>query len=303
MKSRSKWVVGVDLDGTTLMSWDGKVDEFGKRIDRIHPLTKQAFKLMQDEGHVIVLDTGRNWYEAEGLYRQLNLNSFIINSAGAHIHNPNDTSFNDIIAGIPNELIKKILSDKKVSEHLLSWTVDDINDTYMKIGDSPNFIKNGKKFWKVTEFDGNFNFNPQSSVLYFDLDKKEINNLSEYLKSKYPNDVHITYWGTQDDGVFNGIELNPSFANKGTAILQVAKELGIPVENTMGIGDGENDIEMFKQTNIGVVMKNAMDSVKHLGNESTTLTNEEGGVGEYLIKKFNLKLEKEGDKNDKNKKS
>ncbi len=290
MKNNDKWVIGVDLDGTTLMKWNGKVDENGDRIDRVHETTKEAFKLMQEQGHTIVLDTGRNWLEAKKLYEMLGLNSFIINSAGAHIHNPADEKFEDILTGMPNKIVKEIINDEKVKEHLTSWIVDKVNDTHMKVNpNSENFVKNGKFFWKVTEFNGEFDFDPQSSVIYLNLDKEETLKMADYLRDKYGEIIHITYWGTQDEGRMNGIELNPASSNKGTAILKVAEALGVPPENTMGFGDGENDIEMIKQTGVGVVMKNAIHTIKHLADDFTELTNEEGGVGDYLIKYFNLK--------------
>ncbi len=43
------------------MSYDGSIDEStGRRIDRIHPTTKEAVKQLIDLGHYVVINTGRN---------------------------------------------------------------------------------------------------------------------------------------------------------------------------------------------------------------------------------------------------
>lgn len=286
--NNKKWVIGVDLDGTTLMKWDGRINEEGRRLDRVHPLTREAFSLMQEQGHHIILDTGRNSWEAELLYKDLGLNSYMINSAGAQICNPSDNS-KDIITGMSNKTVKNILNDDKVVPFLTNWTVDDVIDTYMYIAEENEFSVNGRKFWKVTEFDGEFDFDPQSAVIYLKLNKEETFELAKHLRELYGDEIHVTYWGTQVNGEMNGIEFNPAKSNKGTALLTVADQLGIPHSNTMSFGDGENDIAMLKMAEVGVVMKNAESTIKHLGNATTELTNEEGGVGDFLIKYFNLK--------------
>ncbi len=85
-----------------------------------------------------------------------------------------------------------------------------------------------------------------------------------------------------------GIEMNPSLSNKGTAVLKVADELGIPHSNTIGIGDGENDLEMIKLTAHGVAMNHAVDYIKKHAQHVTKFNNDEGGVGYFLEEFFNL---------------
>jgi hydroxymethylpyrimidine pyrophosphatase-like HAD family hydrolase len=56
------------------------------------------------------------------------------------------------------------------------------------------------------------------------------------------------------------------------------------MEETMAVGDSENDYSMINAAGIGVAMGNASDDIKAIADYITT-TNEEDGVGE-AIKKF-----------------
>lgn len=84
------------------------------------------------------------------------------------------------------------------------------------------------------------------------------------------------------------LEFMPAGINKGNSIKWMCAHLNIPIENTIAVGDAENDITMIKTAGIGVVMKNANDDMKRCGNYITEKDNNEGGVAE-VIKKFMLK--------------
>ena len=77
--------------------------------------------------------------------------------------------------------------------------------------------------------------------------------------------------------MYNNLEINAEAATKGNALLWLADHLGIPREETMAFGDGENDISMLKAAGTGVAMGNASDHVKAAADE-VTLTNEQDGV-------------------------
>ncbi len=82
--------------------------------------------------------------------------------------------------------------------------------------------------------------------------------------------------------------MNPAKSNKGTALLKVAEILGVDKENTMGFGDGENDLELIRCAEHGVSMSHGVDYIKQHANHVTTKDNNEGGVGVFLKEFFNL---------------
>ena len=72
------------------------------------------------------------------------------------------------------------------------------------------------------------------------------------------------------------LEIMPKHVNKGNGLLHLAKYLGIGIDDVLAIGDGENDIPMLEQAGVAVVIENAADSIKKLGNFVTTNNNESG---------------------------
>ncbi len=59
--------------------------------------------------------------------------------------------------------------------------------------------------------------------------------------------------------------------------------LNIKKEESIAIGDDNNDLSMFEQVGYKVAMENAIDSVKQKADE-ITLSNDEDGVAIFLDK-------------------
>ena len=83
------------------------------------------------------------------------------------------------------------------------------------------------------------------------------------------------------------LEFMPAGINKGNSIRWMCDYMNIPLENTIAVGDAENDITMIRTAGVGAVMKNAGDDIKKYGNYITEKDNNQGGVAE-VIRKFML---------------
>jgi len=79
----------------------------------------------------------------------------------------------------------------------------------------------------------------------------------------------------------NNLEINAPGAAKGEALLRLAEKLGIEPQQTMGFGDGENDLTLIQKAGIGVAMGNAVESLKEEA-DYVTSTNDEDGVAAAL---------------------
>ena len=58
----------------------------------------------------------------------------------------------------------------------------------------------------------------------------------------------------------------------------------------MAFGDDKNDMEMLKICGIGVAVDNAISDVKAIAN-CVTLSNDENGVAEWLVKNVLMSVE------------
>jgi hypothetical protein len=54
----------------------------------------------------------------------------------------------------------------------------------------------------------------------------------------------------------------PSTVSKGSGLLEALEDLGISYHSTIGIGDAENDLALLRQSELGVAVGNAVDSLK-----------------------------------------
>ena len=84
----------------------------------------------------------------------------------------------------------------------------------------------------------------------------------------------------------SSLELSPSGVNKGTALLDLTEYLHIPVEETMAVGDADNDIPSIKAAGLGVAMANANANVREIA-DVITRDNDHDGCGE-VIRKYML---------------
>lgn len=75
--------------------------------------------------------------------------------------------------------------------------------------------------------------------------------------------------------------------HKGSGLEKLAKLLGVEPENTVAVGDEENDLSMIRAAGIGVAMKNAQPQVKAAADYVTKRDCDHSGVAE-VIEKFLL---------------
>lgn len=72
------------------------------------------------------------------------------------------------------------------------------------------------------------------------------------------------------------LDIAPDGVNKATALEWVRGRLGIPLSNTVAVGDGRNDIEMLEWAGRGVAMGQAPDEVRAVANEITRAVRDDG---------------------------
>lgn len=79
------------------------------------------------------------------------------------------------------------------------------------------------------------------------------------------------------------LEFQDPRVNKGAGLLSLCSHMNIPTEEVMAFGDTTNDNQMLKTAGWGVCMKNGTADTKAYSDAVTDNTNEEDGLGRYLM--------------------
>ena len=82
------------------------------------------------------------------------------------------------------------------------------------------------------------------------------------------------------------LELVPPGVDKGSGLARLSELLGVPREEIVALGDGENDIPMLRWAGLGVAMGNAPDSVKAAADLVAPPCTEDGAA--WVMERFLL---------------
>jgi len=72
------------------------------------------------------------------------------------------------------------------------------------------------------------------------------------------------------------LDITHPLANKGAALSEIAKLLGIPLADIAVIGDGGNDVAMFERSGLSIAMGNASPKVQQAADFVTDSNGEDG---------------------------
>lgn len=86
----------------------------------------------------------------------------------------------------------------------------------------------------------------------------------------------------------DSVMILPRGINKGTAVLNIQKIFGLKENYCLAIGDGENDIEMFKQARYRACLGNSVPELKKISDICTEMQASEG-VLELLQSIINMR--------------
>ncbi len=80
----------------------------------------------------------------------------------------------------------------------------------------------------------------------------------------------------------DNVEATAAGVNKGSALLALARSLGIPREGVLAVGDSENDRRMLEAAGVAAVMANGMPSIKALADIVSDRDCDHDGVAELF---------------------
>ena len=273
--NQSKKMIFLDLDGT-LMDDQKNVPEYNM----------SAIKDALAAGHKVIICTGRPLCSAKKLFPVLGMEKegcYAITYNGGLIYDiyNQETLFKQTL---PLDYVRYIF--EKASEYgiyMQTYSDDQVlcqADT--KEGSAYSTRLKIERAIVPDVFEVLGNEEPCKTLAIADgYDHKKLEAFREAFDDWAKGKVNIFF------SCYEFLEFVPVGISKGAGIRFLADYLNIPMENTIAVGDAENDIPMIETAGLGVVMKNATDDIKKYGDYITELDNNQGGVGE-VIRKFML---------------
>ncbi|NLC94564.1 MAG: HAD family hydrolase [Bacilli bacterium] len=267
----NKHIIFIDLDGTALYDWETMTDKTVATIKKVTSL-----------GHIVCIATGRPYRSSKVFYDKLELRTPIINYNGALIHHPYDEHFDEISREINVNYILKVFDE---IGHLIENAFCEYYENIFIYKESEDIMPlvhpdGGKIIFG--EFKNTLHLNPNGFILLTYPDTYP--DVEKYFMEKFAGILKFRNWGGEYQQI---VEVYTPETNKGNAMQFICDYYGIPMENTIAIGDGENDVEMLKQAGFGVAMENGHPSVKEVA-KFITKANTEDGVAYFLKTFFNL---------------
>lgn len=275
MKKKIK-MIGLDLDGTL----------FNNKKE-ILPYTREVLQRAIDKGIVVLVATGRPWSGVPDELKDLTGMRYAVTSNGARVI---ETKTQKALLEhlLPVEKAKKILEtarkydtlqevyfegrgyieeeqfEKMYRYHKNPYMWQYVRSTRITVPDIMRFLDQLDKPVDKTQ------------ILFADMEERE------RAWKELEQDKEIVLVGS----LGYNIEINGAGVNKGQALVELGKILGIEREEIMACGDGDNDEAMLKEVGLGVAMENAEEQVKKAA-DYITGTNEEEGAAK-AIEKFVL---------------
>ena len=269
-----RYLIALDLDGTLLYDWQ-----------TISPKTKDYLRQLSEEGHVIVIATGRPFRSSERFYDELGLKTPIINYNGGLISNKHNPDFEVFSLNMPREYVIDIYEhNKDIIENAFGEVLDDIyllEDTE-EIRPLLHYF-NGATL-TVGPFSEILNHDPNGFLIV--CHDGQAQKLEDFIATHYEGRLLARNWGAYYNYV---VELYTPETSKGRGLQYVAEHLGFDREHVIAFGDAHNDIEMLQYAGLGVAMKNAQDVLKKHADDITEYDNTEDGLVHYLTNFFQQK--------------
>ncbi|MGL5123249.1 MAG: Cof-type HAD-IIB family hydrolase [Fusobacteriaceae bacterium] len=257
-----------DLDGT-LLNNNHMISEF----------TKETIKKVIKKGIKFYIATGRHHMDALEYKNILGLNSFLISSNGARVHNEN------------NEEIFSVNIPKNITTELINLSIDDEIHKNIYMGDywiSEKPLSHAIEYHKESGFIQTVipsfeTLKNKETIKFFFMGPTEekISILNKEIENKMGDRVAITL------SMKDCLEVMCKGVSKGNAIKKMLDLEGISLDDSIAFGDGMNDLEMLGVVDKGFIMGNHNPSLKKaLPHNEIIGTNNEDAVAYKLIELF-----------------
>lgn len=276
-------LIASDLDGT-IIDKNNNISE--KNFDAIKEIHKKNIKF--------AICTGKSYAVSKTVCKQFDASYGIFG---------NGTQIIDLRTG--KELLRKILTQKdllfittlakRYNYHVHLYTDNEIITEKLEFMDLRNFILKSQNStsleFKIVE--NILDFIEENNLSVFSLIvSTETDSLLEF-KTLLSINKNIEYAYINKRGKYKDLIINkdyeylnifPTNINKNEALNFLGKYLNISRQDMLAIGDNVNDLEMVKESGIGVAVNEAYDDLKDVAKYITKSTATDGAFAEAVFK-------------------
>lgn len=246
--------------------------------------TIQALRQAHAGGHILCICTGRTYCE---IPEEMKKFDGMICAAGACVMWKNRI----LLAQYFSDQEKKQVMDL-LEEADAVYTMEGFDNLYMKKENYERFVRRldgcseeEREILKL--FEGTC-FHAEAEEM------KKIHKCSYFYAEKEDEwfRERLKKWGmglaafSQGDARGNSGEITKNAFTKGSAVRLLSDYLEIPIEDTIAIGDSENDLAMLRTAGIGIAMGDALDYVKEAADDVTASVDEDGVY--HAFRKYGL---------------
>ncbi len=264
-----KYVIFTDIDGTLLND-----------KHQITPQTKEALMTLQEQGHALVLASGRDMSSLSQIGQTLNIHKYqqsgYIALNGLEICDYNnqclhkEQRFQKEDVQILSELAKSKDVDMVIFFRDCIYILEYDQNGIME----QHFIDREKYIVHDIKDIPDHYYDDIKKVAFI----KEVEAMNEILEEIQVSMASQYEICKVED---NWVEINPLGATKGKALKKYIDIKNKDIKHTIAFGNGENDIDMLQNAGIGVAMSNAFDTVKNAV-KYICLDNNHDGIAMFL---------------------
>lgn len=267
-------LIAIDLDGT-LLTDDKKITK--ENVDFINHIIHI--------GYEVVIATGRGYYSAKRLTKELSKPLVYISNNGNVVRNSEGDK--DIaIKVLDGEDYRTILREGELRKLSPIIHVDHYHNGYdivvssetIKNDQFKSYIKSNYRYKEVNYFEEDID---RILCIVYPGDHIDLNDFHSYISEKFPEKfgTHIMENVDQAEGLF---EIMNPLGNKWSGIMEYANIKGINQSEIIAIGDDNNDLDMIVEAGLGIAMKNGSSLVKSSSDIITERDNNDSGVSHEL---------------------
>ncbi len=246
----NKKLIFMDLDGTII----------DHSQDWIPPSTKRAIRRLKENGHTVVIATGRPPCLFYGIEETLDIHTYIA-ANGRYVVHDGTVLLND---GIDRDLVKNFVETMDAEGLEIGFETE---TDYVVHRIRTNLPQKFSDHFHLESPQEDANAYQEKTILQMILFTEEHDLVP--LSERFPElsfNVSCPY----------GIDVNQSGGMKEVGMRILKRHLGVKHEDTIAIGDGHNDIGMIQEAHVGIAMGNACDELKAVADDVTDDCHKDG---------------------------